>query len=148
MGGLFVRDRNLWLACSPDGLAKDDSSAEKFGILEIKCPFSSEPVSNLMKSTSFYLYKRNGETHLKQNHEYFIQVQHHMAVLDRPWCDFTAFTAKNSTFSIVVMHVSKNEEFWASHFLKLEKFFMDVAIPEIAQAAIQSELLEVCVQDE
>ena len=52
--GLFVSEAYPWLASSPDGLVLDESSDDKFGVLEIKCPFSSSPVRQLMKESSSF----------------------------------------------------------------------------------------------
>ena len=37
--GLLISTEHPWLAMSPDGLVSDDSANDRFGVLEIKCPF-------------------------------------------------------------------------------------------------------------
>ena len=147
--GLFVSDHIPWLASSPDALVRDDHCAEKFGVLEIKCPFSTEPVSSLMSKPSFCLHEKDGMPSLRPSHEYYTQVQHHMAVVDRPWCDFVVYTANSQacSSSLEIVRVRRNEEFWFHHFLKLEKFYVEFVVPEIVRASKQRELAETLMDE-
>ena len=132
--GLFVSEAYPWLASSPDGLVLDESSDDKFGVLEIKCPFSSSPVRQLMKeSSSFCLIDTEDGLKLKQTHPYFAQVQHHMAIVDRVWCDSFIYTqdVAAKSRSMEVVRVKQDSTFWSSHFLALQKFFFSVMIPDI-----------------
>lgn len=136
--GLFVSSTHPWLASSPDGLIADNSTADKFGVLEIKCPFSNEPVHRLMaQSASFCLQEMEGQIQLRRQHQYFTQVQHHMAVVGRRWCDFVAFTKDHSSSaeSILVVRVNQDAAFWSEHFIKLEKFFQSVIVPNAVDSA-------------
>ena len=83
------------------------AAAKSFGLLEIKCPFSSDTISQLMSSSSFPLVASGDSIILKRSHPYFAQVQHHMAVVDRPWCDFVAYThnVPSNSRSIEVVRV-------------------------------------------
>lgn len=138
LSGLFVSQEHPWLASSPDGLVADNGSDDKFGILEIKCPFSDEPIRDIMKkSTSFPLMDSPDGLVLKTSHQYFSQVQHHMAVIDRSWCDFVMYTQNMvaKSRSIEVVRVKRSCEFWSEHFLVLEKFFHSVMIPDLVASA-------------
>ena len=67
--GLFISTEHPWLSTSPDGLVSDDSASDRFGVLEIKCPFSSEPVEALAASLmSFRLRATGGGMSLKVSH--------------------------------------------------------------------------------
>ena len=111
--GLCVSDNNPWLPASPDGLVVDNSSSQKFGLLEIKCPFMSDTIPQLMPSSSFPLVISDNSITLKKNHPYFTQVQQHMAIVDWSWCDFVAYThtVPSNSRSIEVARVKRDNEF-------------------------------------
>ena len=68
--GFVYRDDNKMVGCSPDGLVKD-------GALELKCP----------KAGTHLIYLAGGHCPKK----YVPQVQGHIWVTDRPWCDFMSY---------------------------------------------------------
>ena len=43
-----------------------------------------------------YLIRSNGQVMLKQNHQYFAQVQGQLATTKRKWCQFPVYTQKGS----------------------------------------------------
>lgn len=135
--GLFVDAEHPWLASSPDGLVSDESVTDKFGVLEIKCPFSTDPVEKLAEASTFYLHTTNEGLQLKTSHPYYSQVQHHMAVVGRGWCDFVVLTTNSAerSKSLAIVRVPRNESFWAQHFPKLQNFFLSVIVPDIEHSA-------------
>ena len=61
-----------WLATSPNGLVFDDSTSDRFDVLEIMCPFFSEPGAALAAlSISFCLHATGGDMSLKVSHPYY-----------------------------------------------------------------------------
>ena len=100
------------------------STDDRFEVLEIKCPFTDQPVDRLIaeSSTDFCLREINGEIQLKRQHPYFTQVQHHMAVVRRHWCDFVVFTRNSSSESISVVRAPEDSPFWCQHFVNLDIF--------------------------
>ena len=118
--GLFISTEHPWLATSPDGLVSDDSASDRFGVREIKCPFSSKPVEALAASSmSFCLRATGGVMSLKVSHPYYTQVQHHMAVVEQSWCDFVVFTVTvpAHTHSLAVVRGPRCQSFWTEHFI-------------------------------
>lgn len=68
--GFVYRDEDQMVGCSPDGLVKD-------GALELKCP----------KASKHLIYLAGGQCPKK----YVPQVQGHIWVTGRPWCDFMSY---------------------------------------------------------
>ena len=89
--GLFVCEDKQFLGASPDLLIECSCCGK--GVLEIKCPYSivnEEPTpSNLP-----YLILNNNQVTLKQNDQYYAQVQGQMAITKRSWCHFMVYTQK------------------------------------------------------
>ena len=69
----------------------DPSTDSKYGLLEIKCPFSKrgETLDQAAADPNFYLEKVGGKFHLKKEHNcgYYAQVQGQLALTDLKWCD-------------------------------------------------------------
>ncbi len=80
--GLVISQEIPWIACTPDGLIKEDDGS--VNILEIKCPSSCKdgPVS--------VDYIEDGK--LKENHAYYFQVQLQMYLCKAQQCYFFVFT--------------------------------------------------------
>ena len=58
-------------SASPDGLVGEDS------VLEAKCPYTHRDltIEEAIKTSNFYLKKKDGEMVLKRSHVYWHQVQ-------------------------------------------------------------------------
>ena len=86
------------LACSPDGLV--DIPREEGSIVEFKCPYTTakeglDPVSAVKTLKTFFCKASvEGNLELKRRHDYFYQVQGTMAITERSWCDFVAWSPK------------------------------------------------------
>ncbi len=80
--GLVVSEELPWLACTPDGLIKEENGS--ISVLEIKCPSSCKdgPVS--------VDYIEDGK--LKENHSYYMQVQLQLYLSKAKMCYFFVFT--------------------------------------------------------
>ena len=66
------------------------------GVLEIKCPelLTKNTFESLLDKPAFCL-KREGELmKLKEDHEYFYQVQAQMHVVEASYCDFMVWSPK------------------------------------------------------
>ncbi|XP_071506667.1 uncharacterized protein [Diadema antillarum] len=88
--GLFVHPIKVFLGASPDGLVSCKCCDEP-GVLEIKCPRTiafEEPTAENLD----YLTMVDGETKLKNNHQYYYQVQCQMGITGRTWCDFFVYS--------------------------------------------------------
>lgn len=131
--GFYIHPDYPYLGATPDGAVYDPSNLQQpFGFLEIKCPYSSRALTPVeaCSTTGFCcsLDATNGNLCLKENHNYYSQVQGQMAIGERPWCDFVIYTNKG----ISVQRIAFNEEFWKNKLLpKLLSFFDNCVGPEI-----------------
>ena len=96
--GLSVHPSFPYLLASPDGKVFDPSTDSKYGLLEIKCPFSKrgETLDQAAADPNFYLEKVGGKSHLKKEHNcgHYAQVQGQLALTGLKWCDFCQIQMK------------------------------------------------------
>ena len=80
--GLIVNPAFPCLGASPDGKVMDRNASDKFGLLEIKCPFKfrNEIPSAVLGNADFCLERIAGRPRLKRKHDYYCQVQGQMAI--------------------------------------------------------------------
>lgn len=105
--GLFVKEQQPWLCCSPDGIVLGQDCLT---LLEIKCPYScrEKPVIEEKICIVPYLYvTSDGGVALKDTHVYYTQVQVSMYILNLVSCDLFIYSPKGS----VKVNISINEEF-------------------------------------
>ena len=127
---LWINLKYSWLACSPDGLIKDN---EGDGVLEIKWiankKFRNESVLKYVKEskTGCLNIKDNGELELKKNHNYYFQIQGQLFVTQRKFCDFAIFT-ENDQF-IQRIYYDKSF-FYEKCYTKLKQFYFLSYLPE------------------
>ena len=101
-----------------------------FGFLEVKCPY---PVRDLTpveacSTQNFYCnLDSNGNLKLKENHQYYMQIQGQMAIGERMWCDFVVYTQKGCS----IQRIYFNETFWSHLLSKLTTFYDNCVVPEI-----------------
>ena len=111
--GLKVKSDKVYLGSSPDGLVSCDCCGE--GLLEIKCPYS---VSHTTPTTANIQYATQDGT-LKKSPPYYSQVQFHMGVWEKMWCDFFVYT----THGNLCIRVPFDEERWSELVVTCEHFF-------------------------
>ena len=89
---IFIDKTKQYLGASPDLLIECSCCGE--AVVEIKNPFS---IANEIPSVDnlSYLSMCNGQVALKQQHQYFAQVQGEMAITKRPLCYFFVHTQKS-----------------------------------------------------
>jgi len=97
--GFVINPEFPFLGASPDAKVCKDGVT---GIVEIKCPYTArnlsipEAVHQMGDKSNFCLeLVGNGEVHLKQNHEYYYQVQGQLMITGTPFCDFVVYTEKD-----------------------------------------------------
>ena len=102
----MVNPAFCWLGASPDGVVYDPSMEENpFGLFEAKCPFcgaGKKIVDVVKENKQFYLKQTDHGIKLKENHNYYYQVQGLMGgdwdemvrLLCLDWCRFRS--TKNS----------------------------------------------------
>ena len=90
--GISVHPSLPYLGASPDGKVFDPPTENKYGLLEIKFPFSKrgDTLEQAASDPNFYMEK-HGETFcLKKDHFYYAQVQGQLAITGLLWCDFSS----------------------------------------------------------
>lgn len=110
--GLFVSHLFPMIGASPDRVVDENT------ILEIKCPFSSRN-QKISPKTVPYLVENNGKLELKQNHDYYYQVQGQLFCSERNLCDFVVYTFED----IAVISIPRDEAFIDLMLGKLTAFF-------------------------
>ena len=90
--GFMVDIEKSWLGISPDAWVHDPSVDCTDGIAEFMCPYTmaDKTPEEMCDQKGFYLVSLNGIPCLKQNHEYYHQVQLQLYVNRSmtQWCDF------------------------------------------------------------
>ena len=126
--GLVVNPGIPYLGATPDGKVIDKSHNDKYGLLEIKCPYKFRNVSiqEAVLDKSFCMEQIDDKIRLKRNHCYFYQIQGQMALSGLKWCDFVVYTFQ----SIFVERIAFEEDIWADVMLPcLTKFYFEHALP-------------------
>ena len=127
--GLFV-DKCGYLGASPDGVVVD-GSGRRVKIVEVKCPFNAKDktIEEACKDNkAFCCGIVNGKPDLKDDHDYYYQIQGQMAITGVHECDFVVWTPKD----LFVQTVKFDPDFWTDTCLpKLEHFFLFFLLPEI-----------------
>ena len=98
--GLVIDPMFPFLGATPDGLVTCGCCGN--GSLEIKCPFScrkKELKEVAEENSRFFLsQKEDGTLELKQNHQYYYQVQLQMKLCNVEYCDFVAWKKDGDIF--------------------------------------------------
>ena len=82
---------NSFLGASPDGISQCSCHAEK-KLLEVKCPFSQRETLNIdeaVTDTDFFI---DTNKNLKNDHQYYAQVQCQLFVCNLEKCNFFVWT--------------------------------------------------------
>ena len=103
------------LSASPDGLVGEDS------VLEAKCPYTHRDltIEEAIKTSNFYLEKKDGEIVLKRDHVYWHQVQGHLFLTKRKKCYFVVWTLKD----FVVLEIQRDDS-WEIKIEELKEFYL------------------------
>ena len=123
--GLVVHQNFNFLGASPDGKVCDSGLT---GILEIKCPYSARDMSVVQAATNlanFCLGFNDNLLKLKENPDYFIQVQVQLMTTEAPFCDFVVYTSCNVYIERVLPDVHMQQEMLN----KLSHFYSSHALP-------------------
>ena len=112
--GLFVSFSKPMFAATPDRIIDSET------LVEVKCPFSSRD-KLISETTVPYLYRSNdGKLYLKENHDYFYQVQGQLFCTQRKLCKFVIYTFKG----IEVIYIKCDEVFISKMLEKLDSFYL------------------------
>ena len=118
--GIYIGDCGF-LGASPDGVVVDHSG-DTVRIVEVKCPYKAreKTLEEMYNDKSFCCSITNGVPTLKQEHEYFFQIQGQMAMTGIQTCDFIVWTP----FDFVVITVLFDQDLWNNHcYPTLKHFF-------------------------
>lgn len=110
---------------------EDHNCADTQGVVEYKCPYASRDVTPIEAANqkSFFCTLENGKLKLKNNHNYYYQVQGAMAITKRSWCDFVIWTPKGTS----IERIEYDSAFWTDKMLpKLLEFYSSAMLPELA----------------
>jgi putative phage-type endonuclease len=122
--GLFVSTEHPFLAASPDGLIGGDT------IVEIKCPFGGRDViPTAGKAFPFLVKKPDGSVGLKQNHNYYYQVQGQMAIAKAKMCYFVVYTFRDMLVEKILFDANLFNNVMLP---KLQDFYKSVYCPFVA----------------
>ncbi|KAJ1198498.1 hypothetical protein NDU88_002339 [Pleurodeles waltl] len=125
--GIFIHPKKTWLAASPDGIVKNNSTGKPIGLLEVKCPYKhkDQTIREACKDDKFCLTPAGNSNTLKKDHPYYTQVQTLMAATGVKKTDFVVYTKKETT----IAPVKFDAKFWKATEPKLETFYNDVIVP-------------------
>ena len=130
--GISVKPIIPYLGASPDGKVFDPAClSAKYGLLEVKCPFSKKAntLEQAAADPTFYLEKNGSSFHLKKEHTagYFAQVQGQLAITGLSWCDFCVYLSDSDEMCVDRIYYDNN--YWSNKLLpKLSKFFLNYAL--------------------
>ena len=123
--GLVVNPAFCWLGASPDGVVYDPSMEENpFGLFEAKCPFcgaGKKIVDVIKENKQFYLKQTDHGIKLKENHNFYYQVQGLMGVTGMKWCDFCVWTGVD----FFQQRILFDETLWNDVLSKLTNFYFE-----------------------
>ena len=133
--GFVVCDEYPFLGASPDAVVYDASEPNPFGLVEIKCPYTSRNLTPLQaaEAKGFFCSCEvdvNGAKllKLKKKHNYYCQVEGQMAITQRTWCDFVVYTEKGLSVECIYY----DSDFWSNELLpKLVAFYDNCLAPEV-----------------
>ena len=102
------------------------------GLIEIKCPYSArnytvqEAIQNNVKD--FCLVQNGENIDLKENHQYYFQVQGQLLVTGMPFCDFEVYTKDD----IFIKRIQPNRDIMLNILRKMVNFYIEEFIPYMA----------------
>ena len=118
--GLVVSVNNPWLGASPDRLVHNPASDPPDGLVEFKNPYSARDmtIDEAVRKVENFCPCSDQKLQLKDNHEYYYQIQCAMYCTNRKWCDFVVMTK-----TIHVQRITFSDKFWSTVLPKLKTFY-------------------------
>ena len=106
--GLFIDSDDPQLAATPDGLIDGEEA-----LIEIKCPSSIDPDKTIFENVQngkikFLKINKEGSLYLKNNNDYYYQIQGQMRIAKRSSCYFVVWSPKD----IYVEYIQRDETFF------------------------------------
>ena len=120
--GLCVSEAHPFLAASPDGVVKQNDPY----LIEVKCPYSSK-YKEINEKTVPYLKVENGHLTLKENHDYYYQIQGQLYCTELSRCDFVVYTLSD----MQKIQINRNDAFIDDMKDKLINFYDEYFCPAL-----------------
>jgi hypothetical protein len=128
--GIWLNDEQT-LGASPDGIILD-KEGKLVGVLEIKCPYSCRDIvdfKELKRSQFWPRYLKKGRSlhssTLKQDSDYYYQVQGQIFLTNAKWCDFVVWTPN----FMKVERIWPDKEWQKTVVPAIREFFMEYMYP-------------------
>ena len=122
--GLVINPKCPWLGCSPDRKVYDITLANQgrnpFGLLEVKVVKEGETSFNNVKYLGVDPFTQ--ERKLKENHEYYSQVQCQLGLTGLDWCDFFSYMTDTDFFC---QRIYFDKDFFQASKDKVDTFFFN-----------------------
>ncbi len=103
----------------------DPTAPDPEGLIEITNPYNGrdKTIEECYVNIKNFCLKLDGmqNIHLKNNHNYYYQVQCQMYCTDTSWCDFVVRTEKD----IHIERISRDHIWWDSKLQVLHTFYFD-----------------------
>ena len=126
--GLILDPMYPFVGASPDGVITCTCCGT--GVLEIKCPYSckNKGLKEVSEEKSWFFLRvtETGHLELKDNHQYFYQVQLQMKLCNASYCDFVVWS-KNQ--GILVQRLYPDAEFINRALQQVENFIKRGILP-------------------
>lgn len=147
--GLFISKSHNFLAASPDGLVCDVDSPDpnSSGLVEAKLVFLEENETlcqALVRKRIFLPDPTDGQLVINVKHKYHFQVQQQMFVAEKQWLELVAKGVRElpdrsivETDGVFISLVKFNPEFWSFVLPKLEAFYNDHILVELAYPRVK-----------
>ncbi|CAH3108065.1 unnamed protein product [Pocillopora meandrina] len=147
--GLFISKSHNFLAASPDGLVYNADSTEpsSSGLIEIKLVFLKENETlhdGLIRKRIFLPGSTDGQLVINQKHKYHYQVQQQLFVTEKSWVDLVIKGVKELTDrsfvdieGVFISTVNFDRKFWSSVLPKLEAFYNEHILVELAYPRVK-----------
>lgn len=132
--GLIVNSNVPFLGASPDGILQCKCCGT--GVLEIKCPykFRNYTLDQIFNENYHIQCDENGCMKLKENSNWYTQIQTQMAVANVQWCDFVVYLeggVKIGKHQIYSERIFFDPLLWNSLLKKSKIFFENFVQPKL-----------------
>ena len=128
--GLVLDPTYPFMGASPDGLVSCSCCGN--GVLEIKCPYTckNKEIHEVASEHSNFCLHENedGNLKLKENHQYFYQVQMQIKFCNVDYCDFVVFKKDSALF---VQRIELESNFINSAIFEAEAFIRLGILPKL-----------------
>ncbi|XP_067665894.1 uncharacterized protein [Haliotis asinina] len=130
--GLLIDKENPFLGTSVDGTVEcqcKENHQDK--LLEIKCPWALRDCDPKSAAQNRGCYLKDGNWHLKDDSDYYYQIQGQLGIYGFQSCDLVIYTRKG----IHVINVPFHEQFFESMIRKIKSIYVKQLLPSLLQTS-------------